>query len=266
VRQRLLWLFCFLLPVTAVADVLFSDSTIDLANYTASAVYQDPGVGLSYQNCSACGNLGGGLNEVVTTPPYVGGDAAFGLINNDFVYNPATEGAIDSLAASVDTNIVLNRPPGGGFTPVFVPLLEQGGNYYISILYGNSFDSNNVTTIGYQTISESGLMATDFGQIDFSSSTNPLLSTYDIYANPDFSSAGAPIQVGLAPIVWVNDQFQIDADYANLSFDITPVTPVTSVPDPAALAPLALLLGGVILYNMVLCRFRRSGQGGLRRN
>jgi hypothetical protein len=260
VRQRLLWLFCFLLPVTAVADVLFSDSTIDLANYTASAVYLDPGVTLTYQNCATCGNPGGGLQEVVTLPPG-GGSASFGLINNDFVYDPATEGAISSITASVDTNVIVNRPPGGGFTPIFVPLLEQSGNYYISILYGNAFYSNNVTTIGYQTISESGLMASDFGQISFTSPINPLLSTYNPYSNPDFSSAGASIQVGLAPIVWVNDQFQIQADYANLSFDIAPVV---SVPEPAEMAPLALGFAGLILYSMFLWRFRRPVEGDSR--
>lgn len=257
-RQRLLLLVGLLLPVTAVADVLFSDSTIDLANYTSTPVYSDQGVSLTDQNCAACGNPGGGLQVEVITPSD-GGAAEFGLINNTFVYNPATEGAIASITASVDTNVIVNPAPGGGFTPVFVPLLEQGGNYYISILYGNAFYSNDVTSIGYQTISESGLMATDFGQIDFTSPSNPLLSTYNQSVNPDFSSAGTPIQVGLAPIVWVNDQFQIESDYANLSFDIAPLT---TVPEPAAIAPLVLLLLGT----MVLCAFRRSAQADLRRN
>jgi hypothetical protein len=260
VRQHLLCLFCLLLPVTAIADVLFSDSAIDLTNYTASAVYLDPGVIQSYQNCLTCGNPGGGLQQMVYTPSG-GGAAEFGLINNTFVYDPATEGAIDSIAASVDTNVIVNPAPGGGFTPIFVPLLEQGGNYYISMLYGNAFDSNNVTTVGYQTISESGMMATDFGQIDFTSPSNPLVSTYDLYSNPDFSSAGAPIQVGLAPIVWVNDQFNIEADYANLNFDITPVQVISSVPEPAAITPLALLLGGLVLWG-----FRRSAQASWSRN
>ncbi|HLI84228.1 MAG TPA: hypothetical protein VKV17_09945 [Bryobacteraceae bacterium] len=246
--MRLLCLLSLLLPVTVVADVLFSDSTIDLTNYTASAVYLDSGVTLQSQNCSGCGNPGGGYQETVTLPPG-GGSAVFGLINNGFVYNPATEGAIASLTASADVNVTVNRPPAGGFTPVFVPLLEQGGNYYISILYGNAFQAN-VTTIGYQTISESGLMAGDFGQIDFQSPTNPLTATYNLYSNPDFSSAGGPIQFGFAPIVWVNDQFQIQADYANLSFDIEPTA---SVPEPAFLAPLALLLAGSFFSS-----FRRS--------
>jgi hypothetical protein len=87
-------------------------------------------------------------------------------------------------------------------------------------------------------------MATDFGQISFVSSVNPLFSTYNPYSNPDFSSAGAPIQVGFVPIVVANDQFQIVADYANLSFDIAPLV---SVPEPAAVAPLILLLGGLVL-------------------
>jgi hypothetical protein len=256
VRLRLTYLLCLLLPATAVADVLFSDTSIDLANYTATPVYIDPGVTLKYQNCPNCGNPGAGLQELVATPPDVGGSASFGLINNDFVYNPATEGAIGSIGVSVDQNVSFNRSPGGGFYTVFVPLLEQGGNYYMTVLYGNGF-SPGATTEGYQTLSETGLMATDFGQVVFSSTTN-LIDSYNPSLNPDFSSAGAPIQVGLVPVISLNDQFSVEADYANLGFDIAPMT---SVPEPAPVAPLSLLTGGLVLYV-----FRRLTQAGLRPN
>jgi hypothetical protein len=259
VRQRLTYFFCLLLPATAVADVLFSDSSIDLANYTATPVYIDPGVTLKYQNCPDCGNPGAGLQELVTTPPYIGGSVSFGLINNDFVYNPATEGAIGSIGVSVDQNVSFNRSPGGGFYTVFVPLLEQGGNYYMTVLYGNGFAPGD-TTEGYQTLSETGLMAADFGQVVFSTTTN-LINSYNPYANPDFSGTGAPIQVGLVPVISLNDQFSVEADYANLGFDITPVT---SVPEPATAAPVALLAGGWVLSGLVLYAFRRFTQAGSR--
>ncbi len=254
--ERLTCLVCLLLPATAAADVLFSDASIDLANYTATPVYIDSGVTLEYQNCSNCGHPGAGLQELVTTPPYVGGSVSFGLIDEDFVYNPATEGAIGSLSVSVDQNVSFNRSPGGGFYTVFVPLLEQGGNYYMAVLYGTGFSPGD-TTEGYQTLSGSGLMATDFGQVTFTTTTN-LIASYNSSINPDFSSAGAPIQVGLVPVISLNDQFSVEADYANLSFDIAPVT---SVPEPAPTAPLALLGGG-----LVLCVFRRLTQTRSRSN
>jgi hypothetical protein len=252
VRLRLTYLLCLLLPATAVADVLFSDSSIDLANYTVTPVYLDTGVTLKYQNCSACGNPGAGFEELVTTPAFVGGSVSFGLVNDDFVYNPATEGAIGSIGLSVDQNVSFNRSPGGGFYTVFVPLLEQGGNYYMTVVYGNGF-SPGATTAGYQTLSETGLMYSDFGQVTFST-TSDLIDSYNPSINPDFSAAGAPIQVGLVPVISLNDQFSVQADYANLSFDIAPVT---SVPEPAPAAPLVLLAGALVLWV-----FRRSTQAG----
>jgi hypothetical protein len=242
-----------LLPVVAFADTVFTDPDLNLANYTATAIYKTPGVTLQYMNCATCGNGGGeGLEELVSTPPSAPGDVLFGLINNSFVYNPQTEGAIDSISAQADENLIFNRTPGGSFTPTFEPLIEQGGNYYIALIYGNPFLPNEKTS-GYQTISESGLMNTDFGLINFST------GYYDPSTNPDFSAAGAPLIFGLAPIIEVNDQFQIQADYNNYLVDITPF--VSAVPEPGMLAPVALLI-----ICVTVCGFRRNPQSRLRRN
>ena len=92
---------CFLfllLPVVGVADVVFSDDNLTLSNYSATAVYNSPGVSSNYFNCPSCGFMGiAGLQQVVMTPPNpmcpscVGGEVFFGLTNNTFVYNPQTQ-------------------------------------------------------------------------------------------------------------------------------------------------------------------------------
>jgi hypothetical protein len=231
------FVLCVLLPVAAMADVQFFDSGLFLGNYTQSSVYADPNLTYGLQNCATCGSGGGAaLQELVTTPANGPGAFYIGLINNEFIYDPETEGTIETIDASVDKNISFNRPPAGGFTPTFAPLLEQGGSYYMAILYGDSFNPGDTQSL--QTIWQTGLMATDFGIINFST------GSYDTSVNPDFSSSGAPIQFGLAPIVSVNDQFRIEADYTNLSFNITSVAPV---PEPPTWGAITLLLGCLAL-------------------
>ena len=243
---------CFLsllLPVVGVADVVFSDDNLTLSNYSATAVYNSPGVSSNYFNCPSCGFMGiAGLQQVVMTPPNamcpscVGGEVFFGLTNNTFVYNPQTQGAIDSLGASVNESVSFDRTPAGGFTYTFWPLIEQGGNYYTNELFGSSFGAPD-TTGGYQNISQSGMQSTDFFQVDF-----PSMSF--LPNSPDFSATALPLIFGLAPIVVTNDSFTVTANYSNLNFDIVPDAVAT--PEPATLVPM-----GFLALCLFLSSFRR---------
>jgi hypothetical protein len=231
--------------VPAPADILFTDTTFNPANYNnfSATPNLDSGVTATYGQCASCGNPGQALEAIVTIPTTAGG-AFVGFLNDSFVYNPQTEGAIISLSASVDKDVTLNRNTTD-FTSYFYPLIEQGGNFYIATLTGGTINSG--TTTGYETIS-GGLDATSFGLYDFTNSVP------DFSSNPDFSATGAPMTFGLAPLVYSNDAFTITVDYDNLNFDIVPSndggTTQSSVPESSSLGLLSIFLMGVVLRSL----------------
>lgn len=80
--------------------------------------------------------------------------AAVGFINNTFGYNPLTQGAILSIDASVDKNIITNAPPAPPNNPysnTFRPLIEQDSMFYLAAIPGPSFTQGPT---GYNTISK----------------------------------------------------------------------------------------------------------------
>ena len=238
--------------VPASADIVFTDNTFNPLNYDnfSATHYLDPGVTATYGQCQSCGNPGYALQVVVVTPSdyyHTGGDAYVGFVNNNFTYNPGTQGAIDAINASVDKNLTLNRSTTD-FASNFYPLIEQGGSFYIATIAGGTINSG--TTTGYETISSqfswpTGLTASDFGLFDF--------STQSFYgsSNPDFSATGAPMTFGLAPLVSANDAFTITVDYDNLYFDIVQSnTGQSPVPESSSLALLSIFVVGLILRGL----------------
>jgi hypothetical protein len=107
-------------------------------------------------------------------------------------------------------------------------LIEQDGNIYLASISGPTVPPPGFTT-GYNTISATGLQATDFVQFDFSTGT---FGT----AHPNFS--GDPMSFGLGQIFGSggNTNFNLEADYDNLDIGIN----TAAVPEPGAL----MLLGG----------------------
>jgi hypothetical protein len=244
VPLRAIYALLVLLLVTSVpasADILFTDNTFVPANYNNfSAIPNlDSGVTATYGQCISCGNPGQALEAIVSIP--TPGGAFVGFLNNTFVYDPQTEGAILSLSASVDKNLTLNRPTTY-FASFFYPLIEQSGNFYIAGIAGGTINSGTAT--GYETISQS-LMPTDFGLYDFGTTSVPNFSS-----TPDFSSGGAPITFGLAPLVSANDAFTITVDYDNLSFDIVPDVAEAPVPEPSSLSLLSIFGMGLVLRGL----------------
>lgn len=215
----------------AFANVVFTDSTFDLANYTASPVFTSGGSTLAYDQCASCGNPGSALQLIVTFAVSSGTQTAgVGLANTTFSYDPLTQGAILSINASVDKNLTDNYPFGGTFGNTFRPLIEQDGNFYLAAIAGPGGTPPSST--GYNTISQSGLVATDFLEYDFTTGSFGA-------AFPNF--AGDPMLFGLAQIFSSDATTVIytsEADYDNLRLTI-----VNTVPEPRSI----FVLGAGIL-------------------
>ena len=223
----------------AFANEVFTDNTFNLADYTSSPVFTSAGTSLTYNQCASCGNPGEGLQLIATFPPGTGSSAAVGLANNTFSYDPLTQGAISSVNASVDKNFTDNYPFLGTGSNTFHPLIEQGGNFYIASISGPTVTTPGTT--GYNTISASGLVASDFEEYDFTTASF-------VAAFPNFD--GGPMLFGLGQIFGsgtTNVSYTSEADYDNLQLTLDTPSPT---PVPAALPLFASGLGGLGLLGL----------------
>jgi hypothetical protein len=218
--------FCIVQPAKA-GTVTFTDGTFNLANYSEMVFTTSPSDTVSFTQCSTCGNPGQAL-QIMITLPAAGDLGVVGFINNTFAYNPATQGAIATIAASVDKILILNQPFGFN---TFRPLIEQDGLFYLAAIPGPP-------TTGYHTISQGGLTATSFTQFDFSTGTFGS-------AHPNF--AGDLMLFGLAQLSQSdapNLQAEVDYDNLNLSINSVPETGSTIL----LLWPCLVLLVGLQMH------------------
>jgi hypothetical protein len=156
-----------------------------------------------------------------------------GFLNNTFAYNPLTQGAILSIDASTDKNIITNAPqlpPGQFYTNTFRPLIEQDGMFYLASIAGPTFTHGGTT--GFNTISQNGFLAADFTQFDFSTG---MFST----SHPNF--AGDHILLGLGQLTTFGPKVRFRAIYDNLQFTIN-----SRVPDAGGTLLLLLSSAGVL--------------------
>jgi hypothetical protein len=91
------------LTIPAPADILFTDTTFNLANYNhfSATPNLDGGVTATYGQGANCRNPSQALDAIVSIPATAGG-AFVGFLNDTVTYNPQTEGAILSLTVSAD--------------------------------------------------------------------------------------------------------------------------------------------------------------------
>ncbi len=216
----------------AMADAIFTDSTFNLANYTATAPFSSNGTAsLAVTQCPSCGVSGSALQTVATfySSP-TGTEVGETLVNNNFSYNPQTFGAIASIDASVAKNI-FTTITGKGFGNSFRLTIEQSGIYYEDPIAGLPFNGpNDASSPGYATISATGLLATDFVSFD---PTTGLTGS----GNPNFD--GATMVFGLTQNSGTAGTGTLTTEYDNLSIDLH------TVPEPASLALFGTAIAGL---------------------
>jgi hypothetical protein len=219
----------FIASAPAFADVWFTDSTFNPLNYSQTSAYQSLAT-ITASQCATCGNPGFALQvkETFGDTTVNTGEAALGFVNNTFSYDPTTQGAINSIAvATIDKDATVTGL-SGTFGNTFRPMIEQDGNYYLAAIVAPNFPAPGTT--GFLTISQSGLLATDFVQFDFSTGA---FGT----AHPDF--AGDPMLFGLTQISTVAGfpaGPALEQDYDNLSLTIS------NTPEPSSIWLLVSLL------------------------
>jgi hypothetical protein len=227
-----------LAPVSASADVILSDG--NFTSMTPTAIFtQDAGVVITFQApCANCGNpTGPGLQIQAdyTNATAVAPNTSFsdiGFADNLLQYNPSTQGAITSLGASVDKNIIVTGGPTTTAINVFHPLIAQDGNDYLASISGPMFTVPGTT--GYITIAQSGLTAADFTLFNFATAT---FGT----AHPNF--AGDPITFGVGQFVSTSKGVVAMFDYDNLTFNVSVPGPIGGTGLPGLLLASGGLLG-----------------------
>jgi len=222
-------------PVSSSASsITFTDSTFNSANYTESPTFTSNAT-LSSDFCASCGQGGVPGLQVMLVSTGTADDPGLGsiaFINTTFSYDPAA-GAVLSIAASVNkilTDSIIN--PGAGNT--FRPTIEQGGNYYLAAIPGPPIPPGSDTT-GWNTLSMSGLQASDFEEYDFATGSF-------VDANPNFSS-GAML-FGLSQTFTNPGNFNATAIYDPLQITLT----IASVPEPSTWAMLAIGFAGLSVF------------------
>lgn len=235
VRMLLLLSLLLSAATSASADVafLFHDSTFNVADYSLYYYTSDPTitVGPAVRSCLGCGPSGGNVLSLMAEFPAVtvpGARTQFSsLINNTFVYDPSTQGAITSIAVSgwreITTNIAVTSSDAFA-----IRLLQDGKMYGFAIPLGFNWSG---TSSGWNWYAQSGLTSDMFVQYDLA--TGLVVPG----AHPDF--AGDPIAFGLGKwTVWPGTANLQDATlWDHVTFQ------VDTVPEPGSM----LLLGSGLL-------------------
>ena len=217
----------------SVNHVVFSDPTYADADWTI--VHN---IGLVSAGQVATGGNPGSYRQVAL---FVAQNIPFvGQLNNTFVYDPSTGGAVVGITYDID----LETLNAAGAT--YAPLLQQNGNLFVDpVTTGNATPN---TWLNENLV----LNPNDFSQLTVGPFHNLVINTA---SKPDFSTSGAPLTFGYEVTAGGGGFFTSITGIDNdpITLDVIPLAPppVTSAPEPATLALLAPALGAIG------CRMRR---------
>jgi PEP-CTERM motif-containing protein len=216
------------------ADTVFTDGTFNLADYSIST-FQTGGATINITQTLTGGDPGSALQILTTLPSPVAESfsSVSYIVNNDFLYDPSSQGAVNGIGVSVDVYRLFTgqNPSQVGFSP----LIFQGGNYYVfhSII--------TPYTPGVYEPTSGTLSSSQFDLV-----TNLSSGALNTSIHPDFD--GGPLELGFTSGVsssGISQTVTADARYDNLSFDL-----MTATPEPAAYALILVGLGAIGLGSL----------------
>jgi hypothetical protein len=206
----------------AFASITFFDGTYNLADYTTPQVYvSDPSIIFTLQQITSGGNPGDAISFIHNfTGPANEYLSVQGVLNNSWLYDPGTQGALGSIFFSEDKFV-----DGVDFGSSNIrAMIFQNGNYYLAATPVDT--TSDVWVSGATTF-----VATDFGLFDFATGNS------DPNQNPNFASGA--MQFGIANLA---DVITGGPGVVTINYDNT-FLQLNAVPEPSSL----LLLGSGVV-------------------
>lgn len=203
-------------PAAQVTPVIISDDTFDPADWQLYDVINQGGGSYQVRQETSGGNPGAyRWMEQVIPPVPTGQVYQIGLTHLYLgaSYDPASQGAIASLAFAESMRIVASNNPQPFMRSV--PVVVQGGRIYRATTYLDS-----VATANWENLSASGLYEQDFIALD------------DASAHPDFSAQGQSLSFGFfrglsrtqtIPAIPTNQNLTLQHGIDNWQVTITPL-------------------------------------------
>ena len=207
---------------------MFSDSTFNPSDYSVITWKSDPGILISVGQTQTGGNPGQAL-QILYTLPATNGNSTVGLPRPSFTYDPATQGAIQSIDFSIQKYVTYtgcNSCPFDNTNTARLLILQNGSYYIAAVPLPGSAGTYLKATV-------TGLRANDFGLFDFKT------GALNAAVNPNFNSGVMQFGPAVRFLFQFDTFAQADNRLDNLVINVNNVPPVavptvTNVFDQAA--------------------------------
>lgn len=196
------------------SGVMFSDSTFNPSDYSIITWKSDPSIMISVGQTQTGGNPGQAL-QILYSLPAGSGNSMLGLPRPSFTYNPATQGAVQSVDFSIEKYVTYTGCSSCQFdsTNTARLLILQSGTYYMAVvpLPGSAGT--------YLKATATGLRASDFGLFDFKT------GTLNTAVNPNFNNGVMQFGVAIRYLFQFDTFAQAETRLDNLTINVQSVAP-----------------------------------------